>query len=245
MTTPDAGGPARPTGDARLDLLRHWLVADLRLAPRSVVPASADASFRRYFRVQLPDGGSRVAMDAPPDKENIEPFLRIGALLHGAGVHVPEVFAVDRARGFVLLEDLGATPFLNEVRRAGRAPNLYSRALDALVGIQVRGRDAARALEPYDAAVLHREMALMPEWFCARHLDRVPDADERALFARTFDFLAAESLAQPQVFVHRDYHSRNLMVLPGDELGIIDFQDALRGPVGYDLVSLLKDCYVA
>lgn len=245
MTISDPGAPDRPPGDSRLDSLRRWLSADLRLAPEAVTTASADASFRRYFRVHLAADDTRIAMDAPPDKENIEPYLRVGGLLHGAGVRVPQVYAVDQSQGFVLLEDFGSTQFLREVQQPARAQALYPRALDALVGLQVRGLEAARELGPYDDAALQREMALMPEWFCARHLGIELSADERALFARTFDYLAAEALAQPQVFVHRDYHSRNLMVLANDELGIIDFQDALRGPIGYDLVSLLKDCYIA
>ena len=244
MTTPDAGGPTGATGDARLELLRDWLATALGLDASNVAPASADASFRRYFRVQLP-GVTRIVMDAPPDKEDIEPYLSVGELLQGAGARVPQVYAVDRKQGFVLLEDFGATSFLAEVRKPGRAETLYPRALAALADLQARGTEAAAQLAPYDAAVLQREMALLPEWFCTQHLARAPDADERELFARTFDFLVAAALEQPQVFVHRDYHSRNLMVLPGDALGMIDFQDALRGPIGYDLVSLLKDCYVA
>jgi len=231
--------------DPRLAALRQWLAAELAIDAESVEPASADASFRRYFRVQLRDGTTRIAMDAPPDKEDIGPYLRVGALLHAADVRVPAVYAVERERGFVLLEDFGCTPFLGEVRRADRHERLYPRALEALCGLQVRAADSIGQLAPYDAAVLQREMALMPEWFCARHLQHELAASERALLAETFDFLTAATLEQPRVFVHRDYHSRNLMVLPGDELGIIDFQDALAGPVGYDLVSLLKDCYVS
>ncbi len=242
--TPDAGGPNGATGDARLELLRDWLATALGLGVPAVEPASADASFRRYFRVRSADG-TRIVMDAPPDKEDIEPYLRVGALLHGAGARVPQVYAVDRAQGFVLLEDFGATSFLSEVRKPGRAETLYPRALAALADLQARGATAALQLAPYDPAVLQREMALLPEWFCTRHLARAPDAEECELFARTFDFLVEAALEQPQVFVHRDYHSRNLMVMPGDALGMIDFQDALRGPIGYDLVSLLKDCYIA
>ena len=242
--TPDVGGPDGATGDARLELLRDWLATALGLGTPDVVPASADASFRRYFRVRSADG-TRIVMDAPPDKEDIEPYLRVGALLHGAGARVPQVYAVDRAQGFVLLEDFGTTSLLSEVRKPGRAETLYPRALAALADLQAHGAAAARQLAPYDAAVLQREMALLPEWFCTRHLARAPDAEERELFAHTFDFLVEAALEQPQVFVHRDYHSRNLMVMPGDALGMIDFQDALCGPIGYDLVSLLKDCYIA
>jgi hypothetical protein len=207
--------------------------------------ASADASFRRYFRVFERGGATLIAMDAPPDKEDIRPYLEVARLLESIGVHVPHVHAVDAGRGFVLLEDLGSQPYLGALRDPARADSLYGDALAALVRIQVRGRELAPQLPPYDAAVLEREMALMPEWFCARHLGLPGDAGERELLRSTFDFLVAEALAQPRVFVHRDFHSRNLMVLARNNPGIIDFQDALEGPVGYDLVSLLKDCYIA
>lgn len=231
--------------DIRYELLSRWVMTELGHDAVDIGVASADASFRRYFRARLRDGGSFVIMDAPPDKEDIGPYLKVADLLHSAGVHVPLVHAVDRARGFVLLEDLGSSPFLPQLREPGRAEPLYSAALAALERIQVDGREAARELAPYDAAALRREVDLMPEWFCGRHLQLQLDAAERELLESTFAFLIEEALAQPKVFVHRDYHSRNLMVLPGDEPGVIDFQDALAGPVGYDLVSLLKDCYIA
>ena len=230
--------------DARLELLSRWIAQDLGYAVDAIEVASADASFRRYFRARLRDGHSLVVMDAPPDREDIGPYLKVAELLQAAGVHVPAVHAVDRPRGFVLLEDLGSTPFLGELRRPGRAEALYGAALQALERIQVDGREAARELPPYDAAALRRELELMPEWFCGRHLQIELTASERALLERSFAWLIDEALAQPVVFVHRDFHSRNLMVLAGDRAGVIDFQDALAGPVGYDPVSLLKDCYI-
>jgi aminoglycoside/choline kinase family phosphotransferase len=151
---------------------------------------------------------------------------------------------VDRERGFVLLEDLGTTSYLSALQDAGRAEALYGEALVALVRLQVRGRELQHELAPYDEAALRRELVLMPEWFCGRHLQRPVSAAETELFETTFRFLIAEALQQPQVFVHRDYHSRNLMVLPARGPGIIDFQDALAGPVGYDLASIFKDCYI-
>ena len=230
--------------DPRLESLTRWLAEDLGLRPLRVAVASADASFRRYFRASLPDGSTRVVMDAPPEHEDIGPYLRVAGLLRDIGVHVPAVHAVDEARGFILLEDLGSTPYLGVLREAGRADDLYGEALRALVAIQSRGAAAAATLAPYDAAVLQREMRLMPEWFADRHLGLTLSAADRGLIDDAFTRLAAAVLEQPVVFVHRDYHSRNLMVLPEGGPGIIDFQDALAGPVAYDPVSLLKDCYI-
>lgn len=230
--------------DTRLQLIHDWLARDLALGPCDVVPASADASFRRYFRVQRATGPSLVVMDAPPDKEDVAPFLRITALLAGCGVHVPQVHEADTARGLLLLEDLGSTHLLTRLGQGADPAPLYADALDALAQIQLRGLDAATQLDPYDAPVLRREMRLMPEWFCERHLGLALSDDEAALLSATEDFLIAEALSQPQVFVHRDFHSRNLMVLPERSPGVIDYQDALRGPAAYDTVSILKDCYV-
>ena len=231
--------------DSRLTTLEEWVVHDLGRRVARIEVASADASFRRYFRIVHPDGSTLIAMDAPPDKEDIRPYLKVAGLLQSVGVHVPQVHAVDLARGYVLLEDLGSMQFLEQLQRGGDPDALYGDALAALVRIQSRGQDAARTLGPYDAAVLDREMALMPEWFLARHLAFESGAEAQSLLRRTFDTLIAATLEQPRVLVHRDYHSRNLMVVAGHNPGIIDFQDALDGPVGYDLVSLLKDCYLA
>jgi aminoglycoside/choline kinase family phosphotransferase len=230
--------------DLRLAALTDWVTRELAHDVRGVEVASADASFRRYFRVHLRDGASLIVMDAPPAQEDIGPYLHVGALLAQTGVHVPAVYAVDRERGFALLEDLGTTSYLSALQDAGRAEALYGEALVALARLQVRGRELQDALAPYDEAALRRELVLMPEWFCGRHLQRPISAAETELFETTFRFLIAEALQQPQVFVHRDYHSRNLMVLPARGPGIIDFQDALAGPVGYDLASIFKDCYI-
>jgi N-acetylmuramate 1-kinase len=232
--------------DPRLQLIRDWLSRDLALGDFDIRPASADASFRRYFRVTRSAGGrTLIVMDAPPDKEDVGPYLKVLALLAGCGVHVPTVYERDLARGLLLLEDLGATQMLTQLQ-SGTAPGpLYSAALAALATIQRRGAGAARELAPYDAQVLRREMQLMPDWFCAKHLGLALTAEEAGVIGAAEDFLVAEALAQPQVFVHRDYHSRNLMVTAEDSPGIIDFQDALCGPAAYDTVSILKDCYVA
>ena len=201
------------SSDSRLDQLRHWLIDEQRWPLARLAPASADASFRRYFRVWSGDGATRVVMDAPPDKEDVAPYLKVSVLLERCGVHVPRIDASDVKQGFVLLEDLGSVPYLSRLQDPANAEALYGDALSALLRIQLRGRALCAQLPAYDGPVLAREMALMPEWFCTRHLGVEPSARERALIDATFDFLIAEASMQPTVFVHRDYHSRNLMVL--------------------------------
>jgi hypothetical protein len=229
--------------DTRLALLQRWLSEELRWRPERIEPASSDASFRRYFRV-FRGNETLIVMDAPPDKEDVRPYLKVTGLLERVGVHVPHVHEADIARGLLLLEDLGSTQYLQRLQTGEDPEPLYGDALAALAAIQTRGQEAAGALDPYDRTALARELALMPEWFCGRHLQLELTAAETAVIAAAFEFLIAEALAQPQVFVHRDYHSRNLMVMSSRNPGVIDFQDALRGPIGYDLVSLLKDCYI-
>jgi aminoglycoside/choline kinase family phosphotransferase len=231
--------------DARREEIRAWLSGTLRW-PRDfrLAPASADASFRRYFRVWRPDGSTRIVMDAPPEHEDTGPYLKVTRLLAACGVHVPAVEAVEAARGFLLLEDLGSSPLLERLTQDGDADALYGDALAALARIQLQGGAGAAELPPYSAAVLEREMRLLPEWYLARHLGLEPTRADREVFAAAEAFLVREALLQPVVLVHRDYHSRNLMVMPVASPGIIDFQDALAGPVGYDLASLLKDCYI-
>jgi aminoglycoside/choline kinase family phosphotransferase len=230
--------------DARVALIRDWLARELRRPAVRIEPASSDASFRRYFRVFC-SGGTYVVMDAPPGKENVRPYLKVSRLLESLGAHVPHVHEADAERGLLLLEDLGATLYLERLEAGDDPEPLYADALRVLAVIQVRGHAACAQLAPYGRAELLREMALMPEWFLGRHLALAPAADETRLIDAAFEFLIAEALAQPVVFVHRDYHARNLMVVSERNPGIIDFQDALAGPVGYDLVSLLKDCYIA
>ena len=232
----------------RTVLLRDWLVRQFsRQYPDrswSLAPASADASFRRYFRVTLPDGNTRIVMDAPPEHEDCRPFVEVAALLRDAGAHVPEVHAQDLAQGFLLLSDLGNTTYL-EALNANTASALYRDANAALVDIQRASRPGV--LPEYDRALLTRELDLFPDWYVARHLGVAlgegQQASLRAVFAKILD----NNLAQPQVFVHRDYHSRNLMVA-GDSYpanpGIIDFQDAVYGPITYDLASLYRDAYI-
>lgn len=239
-----------PTQDLRFEALSQWVSATLDDRAFAIEVASADASFRRYFRVRWPDGRSLIVMDAPPDKEDLGPFLKVARWLMAAGVHAPRIHAADSVNGFALLEDFGQTPYLSPLQRGEEVDRLYAAALDTLLRMQTRPRDSVLALPAYDAPVLQREMALMPEWFCDRHLELALDAPQRRLLEDTFEFLCREALAQPLCFVHRDYHSRNLMMIESPdggvfEPGVLDFQDALWGPVTYDLVSLLKDCYVS
>ncbi len=208
-------------------------------------PASADASFRRYFRITLEDGSTRIVMDAPPEHEDCRPFLKVAALFHESGVHVPEVYAQDVAQGFLLLSDLGNTTYLN-VLNDTTAPRLYHDANTALVGIQRISRPGV--LPDYDRTLLERELNLFPDWYVAKHLGATLDDRQTAALKSVFEALLANNLAQPRVFVHRDYHSRNLMVIDGAHPanpGIIDFQDAVYGPITYDLVSLYRDAYIA
>jgi aminoglycoside/choline kinase family phosphotransferase len=232
------------SADHRLDALAQWLARLGGFDAGSIRTASADASFRRYFRLRRDDGSSWIAMDAPPGQEDLATYLKISALLEPCGLHVPRVLFGDPAHGFALLEDLGNTHMLTALDQGADPDRLYGEALDALARLQLRGGAAAQGLPPYDHATLLREMQLLPDWYCARHLALELTPAERDLLVRSFDWLAAGALAQPQVFVHRDFHSRNLMIVTERSPGVIDFQDALRGPVGYDPVSILKDCYV-
>ena len=232
-----------PTGriDSRLEALRGWLAARLGHSQFSLAPASEDASFRRYFRASLADGRSYVAMDAPPDKEDCRPFVRVARLLRKAGVNAPEVHAHDEAQGFLLLTDLGARSYLQALDERSAAP-LMRDATDALVRWQLATR--AGALPPYDEALLRREMELFPEWYLGRHLGMRLSQAQRAELDAVFGRLAASALAQPAVFVHRDYMPRNLMVCEPNP-GVLDFQDAVLGPISYDIVSLLRDAFIS
>jgi len=209
-----------------------------------IQPVSGDASFRRYYRLSL-EAGSFIAVNAPPATERNESFIHISALLAQVGVHVPTVLAADLERGFLLLTDLG-DQLLLPLLDARTVDAYYRSALDTLRMIQTCPLPVGEhALPLYNEALLQQEMSLMPEWFVVGLLERALAPSERALLERTFNQLCQSALEQPAVFVHRDYHSRNLMVGPGEALAVIDFQDAVKGPVTYDAVSLLRDCYVA
>lgn len=237
----------------RHGLLQHWAgqqLIRLGLGPLrgDIVPVSGDASFRRYYRGVVADR-SVVLVDAPPDKEDSRPFIEIDRRLSAAGVRVPHLLAVDVEQGFMCLEDFGDRllwPALEHARIDSayqQAGQLYQRCFASL--LQIQQADARTPPLPlYDEALLLREMRLFSEWFCRGLLQHVLTGSEQALVESAFTQLCQSALQQKQVFVHRDYHSRNLMLLAADAIGIIDFQDAVLGPVTYDLVSLLKDCYI-
>lgn len=232
----------------RLELLHAWLATQLPGRAYTLAPASADASFRRYFRVTFGDGGdSLIVMDAPPAHEDCRPWLKVAELFRTAGAHVPDVLAQDLDQGFLLLSDLGSTTYLATLQQPADDPlrdaHLYADALGTLAAIQAASRPGV--LPEYDRALLLRELQLFPEWYVARHKGVTLTDKERAMLDDTFERILAVNLAEPRVFVHRDYHSRNLMHLPGGRNpGVIDFQDAVYGPITYDLVSLLKDAYI-
>ncbi|MBI3903889.1 MAG: phosphotransferase [Nitrosomonadales bacterium] len=276
----------------RLQQINEWLTSQFPGQSFELAPASADASFRRYFRATFPDGQTRIVMDAPPQHENCRPFLHIGKLFEDAGTHVPHVYAQDLEQGFLLLSDLGNTTYLQALS-ADTAQQLYGAATDALIKIQLASRE--NELPPYDEALLRRELNLFPEWYIGKHLQVVLDEKQSAKLETVFQRILANNLAQPRVYVHRDYHSRNLMhiesplsnsdkttshstkpasgqvagYLPqaGESTnekwgkqairdadarkdnfqispGILDFQDAVYGPITYDLASLFKDAYI-
>lgn len=222
----------------------EWLASlpEFQLNIQTVRPASADASFRRYFRVDS-HNMSYIVMDAPPDKENIEPYIHVADVFGKSGVAVPEILAKNIKNGFLLLSDLGATTYLNGLNDES-ANRLYLEAIDALIRIQSISQP--EILPEYDRAVLLRELNLFPEWYIGKHLNYPMSEKQSAELDRVFNLILANNLSQPQVYVHRDYHSRNLMYLGQNENnpGILDFQDALFGPITYDLVSLLKDAYI-
>jgi len=220
--------------------LTEWLHSLFPTEQFSLAPASADASFRRYFRATFADGQTRVVMDAPPLHEDCRPFLHIAKLFEDAGTHVPHVYAQDLEQGFLLLSDLGNSTYLQALTR-DNARDLYGAATDALIKIQLASRE--NELPPYDEVLLLREMRLFPEWYVGKHLNVTLSDAQNATLETVFARIIANNLAQPRVYVHRDYHSRNLMVTEPNP-GILDFQDAVYGPITYDLASLFKDAYI-
>lgn len=227
----------------RLKQLTDWLHSLYPEEVPTIAPASADASFRRYFRATFTDGRTLIVMDAPPEHENCQPFLHVARLFEDAGTHVPHVHAADLKQGFLLLSDLGNTTYAQALAGGdiANARTLYGAATDALIKIQRASRE--NELPPYDEALLRRELNLFPEWYVAKHLGITLTDKQAALLEESFRRIVANNLAQPRVYVHRDYHSRNLMLTEPNP-GILDFQDAVYGPVTYDLVSLFKDAYI-
>ena len=231
--------PASPP-DPRAALRTEWIRATLRDPTAEAVRASMDAGFRSYWRVATADG-SRIVMDSPPDLEDVRPWLKVHALLDGGGVRVPRVLAEDAAQGFLLLEDLGTETYLHAIH-PGNADAFFEDATTQLLRLQVIV--PPDGMPAYDEALLARELRLFDEWFCGRHLGMALDCGDLETLDAAYRLLVDSALAQPQVLVHRDWHSRNLMVTPERNPGVLDFQDAVIGPITYDLVSLLRDAYV-
>jgi aminoglycoside/choline kinase family phosphotransferase len=226
----------------RMSSLENWLHQSCKLSDFTLKPASGDASFRRYFRLQLTDGSTRIVMDAPPDKEDCQPFVQIEQRLRAMGVHVPAIYEWDQAQGFLLLEDLGDELYL-DVLTEDTVDRLYGDALSTLMMMQACVDTAG--LPDYDDELLLNEMSLFRDWLLHKHLGiTLTDAEEQML-VQAFQRLSCSALEQPRVFVHRDYHSRNLLPGVAPVPGVIDFQDAVSGPITYDLVSLLRDCYIS
>lgn len=226
--------------DPRFDELREWVLQALDGCDATFERASEDASFRRYFRIRA---GERtwIAMDAPPEFEDCTPFVHVANLMRDAGVHVPEVLAQDIARGFLLLSDLGTTTYLRALEETN-VDALFSDAIRSLIDWQLAS--TPQMLPPYDDALLRRELELFPEWYLGRHLGIELDSAQRAMLDALFARLIEAALAQPQVYVHRDYMPRNLM-LSEPNPGVLDFQDAVFGPITYDVVSLFRDAFVS
>ncbi|KAE8758998.1 MULTISPECIES: aminoglycoside phosphotransferase family protein [Paraburkholderia] len=258
MTLPPAKNATQDSSDSRLELLKAWLnahAARYALDLDTLAPASSDASFRRYFRLagkaaEGESAGTLIAVDAPPP-EKCREFVQIAQLLEAANVHVPRVLEVDFDAGFMLVTDLGTDSYLGALTGAQsgddprRARTLMRDALDALIRWQLTSREDV--LPPFDEAFLRREMELLPEWFIGRHLGREVDDKTRALLDRTFALLIASARAQPQVFMLRDFMPRNLMVAAAPNPvnpGVLDFQDAVYGPITYDVASLLRDAFL-
>ena len=235
---------------SRAQAFAQWLESlsvTHKLRPETVRAASADASFRRYFRVDT-DETSLIIMDAPSDKENSQPFVEIAALMRTAGLLVPKVLAWDPAQGFMLLDDLGQNTMMQalETADADRNAGLFGRALDALLTWQQASRSGV--LPPYGAALLQRELQLFPDWYIAQHRGKTLNADQAQVLHNSFSLLVERNLAAPMVFVHRDFMPRNLM-MPWDlnepRLGVLDFQDAVYGPITYDIASLMRDAFIS
>ncbi|MBE9567779.1 MAG: phosphotransferase [Proteobacteria bacterium] len=224
----------------RLAQLQQWLDSLVENNYSDLQAASADASFRQYFRVfSKRDDKSFIVMDAPPEKEDSRPFIHVTELIRNVGVNAPAIIAMDLQQGLLLLDDLGNRPYLDHLNDDS-ANDLYIDAIEALIKMQKI--DAILPL--YNAGLLQTEMDLFETWYLNRHLDIQLDEKQKAVLQSTFDLLINNAEDQPQVFVHRDYHSRNLMITGENNPGVIDYQDAVIGPITYDLVSLFKDCYI-
>ncbi|MEJ7805854.1 MAG: phosphotransferase [Telluria sp.] len=239
--------PPSATPEQRLEQLTAWLATLGLVEVASRRPASADASFRRYFRLDVVPalrgklGATLIAMDAPPERENVPAYLHVQGLLMAAGVTAPAIVAQDVPNGFLLLSDLGTTTYLQRLT-VDNAPLMYSDAVDTLIKFQLSSEPGK--LPDYDRAFIMRELNLFPEWYIGKHLGITMTEAQTATLNSVFGAIVSNCLAQAQVFMHRDFHSRNLMFLEQGNPGVLDFQDAVFGPVTYDLGSLLRDAYV-
>ncbi|MEX8193022.1 aminoglycoside phosphotransferase family protein [Comamonas guangdongensis] len=240
------------------DTARHaafdaWLAplaGQHQLLPATLRPASADASFRRYLRLDRSDGSSLIVMDAPPDKEDCVPFAKVQGLMAQAGLCVPQILAWDRANGFMLLSDLGSQTVIEALHpeKPQDAEAWYRSAVEVLLDWQLASKAGnAGELPAYNEALLRRELQLFPDWYIAKHRNLVLDDKQQAVLTRTFDLIVAHNLQAPSVYVHRDFMMRNLMqpVTPGAPLGVLDFQDAVYGPITYDIASLMRDAFIS
>ena len=233
--------------DSRLNTLQSWLKAlqpSWQLDLATLTPASADASFRRYFRIdsQKPNFETLIVMDAPPQHEPLDAFIEVDFLLSNAGLNVPKILEQNTIEGFLLLNDLGTKTYLAELNNE-TANRLYADATHALVQMQLDSKPDV--LPNYDRALLQRELDLFPEWYLQKHLNIQLSDLQQAQLKQSFDFIIENNLAQAKVYVHRDFHSRNLMVTEKNNPGVIDFQDAVYGPITYDAASLWRDAYIA
>jgi aminoglycoside/choline kinase family phosphotransferase len=233
----------------RESLFKRWLDAltsPQQLLPQTLRIASADASFRRYLRIDTTTGESRIVMDAPPDKENCQPFVHVAGLMQAAGLRAPQVLDWQREDGFMLLTDLGDQTMMSAIDADHPQANqaLYLQAVDTLVQWQSASRPGE--LPPYDEALLRRELSLFPDWYLARHKGLTVEGKMRETLEQTFDVIVQRNLAAPKVYVHRDFMPRNLMMpFQSEQLGVLDFQDAVYGPVTYDIASLMRDAFLS
>jgi N-acetylmuramate 1-kinase len=233
--------------DSRLDTLRSWLKAcnpQWQLDPETLSPASADASFRRYFRIESkdPQWGSMIVMDAPPQYEPLGSFIQVDFLLLEAGINVPIILEKNQSDGFLLLSDLGHKTYLSELDESS-ADRLYKDAINSVLKMQLASKP--EVLPNYDAALLQRELYLFPEWYLDKHLHYELSDIQAEQLKKSFAQIIENNLAQEKVYVHRDFHSRNLMITEKNNPGVLDFQDAVYGPITYDIASLLRDAYIA
>lgn len=229
--------------DPRLSLLLNWIatLSEFSLNASTLRPASNDASFRRYFRIDDANGHTYILMDAPPPQEDVRPFIQVAELFGATGVTVPTVLASHIEQGFLLLSDLGSVMY-SHLLNQDTAQKLYMDAIGSLVQIQTHSQTGV--LPEYDRAMLHRELHIFPDWYISKHLGATLTETQQANLHKVFEQILANNVAQPQIYVHRDYHSRNLMVMKEGNPGILDFQGAMYGPITYDIVSLLRDAYI-